>query len=45
MDEIIWPDEDINELFHRMAQLIPNNDSLSYSTRVEKLDWDKVIIN
>lgn len=39
---IDWPEKDLNELFKRMEAAIPEKDTLAYSTRAEKLNWDDV---
>lgn len=39
---IHWPEQDITELFRRMEICLPENDTLSHSTRVEKLHWEEV---
>jgi len=39
---IDWSEKDLNELFKRMEDILPENDTLAYSTRVEKLQWDEV---
>lgn len=40
--QIHWPEQDLVELFRRIEACIPDKDTLSYSTRVEKLHWDEV---
>lgn len=37
-----WTKEDLQELFKRMKEAIPRNDSLKYNSRVAKLDWEKI---
>lgn len=37
-----WPQADLIELFSRIESLIPVHDTLVYSTRAERLDWDEV---
>lgn len=39
---INWPEKDLSELFRRMETSLPETDTLAYSTRVEKLNWDDV---
>ncbi|KAJ8923744.1 hypothetical protein NQ315_010325 [Exocentrus adspersus] len=39
---ITWSKEDLRELVNRMEACLPENDMLSFTTRVEKLDWTKV---
>ncbi|KAL3274365.1 hypothetical protein HHI36_015763 [Cryptolaemus montrouzieri] len=40
--EITMPQNDLLELLRRMEVLIPANDSLSYRSRTEKLNWDDI---
>lgn len=40
--EIEWPQEDLSELLQRIEATLPANDTLSYNTRVDKLDWNAV---
>lgn len=37
-----WPQEDLQQLFARIEACIPEKDNLAFSTRVEKLNWEKV---
>lgn len=37
-----WSASDLQELVKRMELLIPEKDNMAYSTRVEKLNWEKV---
>ncbi|XP_063234942.1 upstream-binding factor 1-like protein 1 [Bacillus rossius redtenbacheri] len=37
-----WPYDDFLELINRMSANIPEKDSLSYSCRAEKLNWDEI---
>ncbi|KRT81653.1 hypothetical protein AMK59_5477 [Oryctes borbonicus] len=39
---IDWPEKDLSELFKRMESAIPEKDTLAYSTRVEKINWDNI---
>lgn len=41
-DTINWPEHDLSELFKRIEVCLPEKDTLSYSTRAEKLCWDNV---
>ncbi|KAJ8981486.1 hypothetical protein NQ317_007012 [Molorchus minor] len=38
-----WPKEDLTELIRRMEVCIPENDTLSFHKRVEKLQWDAIV--
>lgn len=40
-----WPKEDFKELFNRMQQALPKNDSFKASSRLQKLDWEKIKFN
>lgn len=41
--EIInWPEEDLKLLVDRMEACIPEQDTLAFGTRAEKLEWDSV---
>ncbi|CAH0562429.1 unnamed protein product [Brassicogethes aeneus] len=42
-EEIMWSNEDLMELVANMEKLIPKNDIMAFTTRTEKLEWDKVI--
>lgn len=37
-----WPQTDLNELFNRIDALIPANDTLCFTTRAERIDWEEV---
>ncbi|CAH1388702.1 unnamed protein product [Nezara viridula] len=40
-----WPKEDLKELFTRMQQALPKNDSFKATSRLQKLDWEKIKFN
>ncbi|XP_014284046.1 nucleolar transcription factor 1-A [Halyomorpha halys] len=40
-----WPKEDLKELFARMHQALPKNDSFKASSRLQKLDWEQIKFN
>lgn len=39
---ITWPEKDMMQLINRIEALIPDKDSLAFTTRTEKLDWEEI---
>ncbi|KAF5283426.1 hypothetical protein FQA39_LY04802 [Lamprigera yunnana] len=41
-DTVDWPQTDLRTLVQKMEQALPENDSLAFQTRVDKLNWDDI---
>lgn len=43
INELGWPQADIIELFNKIEAVLPRNDIMNHSTRIERLNWEEVL--